>query len=215
MYKSKFIPYIADTTDKGERLYDIYSRLLKDRIIILNGEIEENSASLIVAQLLTLEADSQKSPILMYINSPGGTVYDARMIMDTMEIIKCPVYTFGMGLVASAASLILACGTRGYRYALNRCRIMIHQPHGGARGQATDMEIQIKEMLLLKEQSIELLSERTGLDKESLRDMTERDFFMSAEEAKEKNLVDQVLYGNFDKTDPLKKIVANEMANLV
>ena len=133
--KSRVVPMVNDDSDGGGRAYDIYSRLLKDRIIFLHGEIEENSASTIVMQLLILESENSEKPIYIYVNSPGGCVYSCLSIIDTMKCLKCPIYTVGMGLVASAASVVLACGTKGFRYSLPNTRIMIHQPHGKTGGQ--------------------------------------------------------------------------------
>ena len=196
----KIMPCISDISETGgERYYDLYSRLLKDRIIMLIGEIEENLATTITMQLLILNADSKDKPIYMYIHSPGGAIYDALMIIDTMAFIQAPIYTVATGFVASAAAVILGCGTKGYRTALPNARIMIHQPHGKIHGQATDIEIQTKEILFIKESITQLMSERCGMPKKQMYQLMERDNYLSAIESQKIGLIDSVASGSFDK----------------
>ncbi len=190
---SYYIPYVIERTGRGERSYDIYSRLLKDRIIMLSGEINDAVASSIVAQLLFLEAEDPDKDIYLYINSPGGVITSGMSIYDTMNYIKPDVATICIGQAASMGAFLLSSGAKGKRYALPHARIMIHQPLGGAQGQATDIEIQAKEILRLKRILNEILAENTGQSVKKIAKDTERDFFMSAEEAKEYGLIDQVL----------------------
>ena len=190
---SYYIPYVIERTGRGERSYDIYSRLLKDRIIMLSGEINDAVASSIVAQLLFLEAEDPDKDIYLYINSPGGVITSGMSIYDTMNYIKPDVATICIGQAASMGAFLLSSGAKGKRYALPHARIMIHQPLGGAQGQATDIEIQAKEILRLKKVLNEILAENTGQSYKKIAKDTERDFFMSAEEAKEYGLIDQVL----------------------
>ena len=190
---SYYIPYVIERTGRGERSYDIYSRLLKDRIIMLSGEIHDAVASSIVAQLLFLEAEDPDKDIFLYINSPGGVITSGMSIFDTMNYIKPDVATICIGQAASMGAFLLSAGAKGKRYALPHARIMIHQPLGGAQGQATDIEIQAKEILRLKKILNEILAENTGQSYKKIAKDTERDFFMSAEEAKEYGLIDQVL----------------------
>ena len=190
---SYYIPYVIERTGRGERSYDIYSRLLKDRIIMLSGEINDAVASSIVAQLLFLEAEDPDKDIYLYINSPGGVITSGMSIYDTMNYIKPDVSTICIGQAASMGAFLLSSGAKGKRYALPHARIMIHQPLGGAQGQATDIEIQAKEILRLKKILNEILAKNTGQSVKKIAKDTERDFFMSAEEAKEYGLVDQVL----------------------
>ena len=190
---SYYIPYVIERTGRGERSYDIYSRLLKDRIIMLSGEIHDAVASSIVAQLLFLEAEDPDKDIYLYINSPGGVITSGMSIFDTMNYIKPDVATICIGQAASMGAFLLSAGAKGKRYALPHARIMIHQPLGGAQGQATDIEIQAKEILRLKKILNEILAENTGQSYKKIAKDTERDFFMSAEEAKEYGLIDQVL----------------------
>jgi ATP-dependent Clp protease, protease subunit len=187
------IPMVIEETPKGERSFDIYSRLLRDRIIMLQGEIESDMANTIIAQLLLLESENPNADIMMYIQSPGGVVDAGFAILDTMRYIKAPVSTIGIGMVASMASILLAGGDKGKRFALPNTRIMIHQPHGGARGQITDMEIQVAEGKIAKEKSIKTLSEFTGKPEKELHDAMERDNFMSANDAKSFGLIDSIL----------------------
>ncbi|BCD67313.1 ATP-dependent Clp endopeptidase proteolytic subunit ClpP [Nitratiruptor sp. YY09-18] len=190
---SYYIPYVIERTGRGERSYDIYSRLLKDRIIMLSGEINDAVASSIVAQLLFLEAEDPDKDIYLYINSPGGVITSGMSIYDTMNYIKPDVSTICIGQAASMGAFLLSSGAKGKRYALPHARIMIHQPLGGAQGQATDIEIQAKEILRLKKILNDILAQNTGQSVKKIAKDTERDFFMSAEEAKEYGLIDQVL----------------------
>ncbi|MRI82944.1 MAG: ATP-dependent Clp endopeptidase, proteolytic subunit ClpP [Nitratiruptor sp.] len=190
---SYYIPYVIERTGRGERSYDIYSRLLKDRIIMLSGEINDAVASSIVAQLLFLEAEDPDKDIFLYINSPGGIITSGLSIYDTMNYIKPDVCTICIGQAASMGAFLLSSGAKGKRYALPHARIMIHQPLGGAQGQATDIEIQAKEILRLKRILNEILAQNTGQSVKKIAKDTERDFFMSAQEAVEYGLIDQVL----------------------
>ncbi len=190
---SYYIPYVIERTGRGERSYDIYSRLLKDRIVMLSGEINDAVASSIVAQLLFLEAEDPDKDIYLYINSPGGVITSGMSIYDTMNYIKPDVSTICIGQAASMGAFLLSSGAKGKRYALPHARIMIHQPLGGAQGQATDIEIQAKEILRLKKILNEILAQNTGQSVKKIAKDTERDFFMSAKEAKEYGLIDQVL----------------------
>jgi ATP-dependent clp protease, proteolytic subunit clpP len=191
------IPYVIEQTSRGERSYDIYSRLLKDRIIMLSGEIDDAVASSIVAQLLFLEAEDPDKDIYLYINSPGGVVTSGFSIYDTMNYIKPDVSTICIGQAASMGAFLLSCGAKGKRYALPNSRIMIHQPLGGAQGQATDIEIQAKEILRMKEILNNILSQNSGKDLAQVEKDTDRDFFMSAEDAVQYGLIDQVLQKSF------------------
>jgi len=192
-----YIPFVIEKSGRGERSYDIYSRLLKDRIIMLSGEINDIVASSIVAQLLFLEAEDPDKDIYLYINSPGGVITSGFSIYDTMNYIKPDIVTICIGQAASMGAFLLACGADGKRYALPSSRIMIHQPLGGAQGQATDIEIQAKEILRLKKYLNKILAERTGKTIRTIEKDTERDFFMSAEEAKKYGLIDEVLTRSF------------------
>ncbi|WP_297943649.1 ATP-dependent Clp endopeptidase proteolytic subunit ClpP [uncultured Campylobacter sp.] len=191
------IPYVIEQTSRGERSYDIYSRLLKDRIVMLSGEIDDTVASSIVAQLLFLEAEDPDKDIYLYINSPGGVVTSGFSIYDTMNYIKPDVSTICIGQAASMGAFLLSCGAKGKRYALPNSRIMIHQPLGGAQGQATDIEIQAKEILRMKEILNNILSQNSGKDLAQVEKDTDRDFFMSAEDAVQYGLIDQVLQKSF------------------
>ena len=190
-----YIPYVIEKTGRGERSYDIYSRLLKDRIVMLSGEVEDRVASSIVAQLLFLEAEDPSKDIYFYINSPGGVVTAGMAIYDTMNYIKPDVCTICIGQAASMGAFLLSSGTKGKRYALPHARIMIHQPLGGARGQATDIQIQAKEILRMKAELNEILAKNTGQTVKRLEKDTDRDNFMSAKEALEYGLVDRVFDG--------------------
>ncbi|ECL6415688.1 ATP-dependent Clp endopeptidase proteolytic subunit ClpP [Campylobacter coli] len=192
-----YIPYVIEKTSRGERSYDIYSRLLKDRIIMLSGEIHDELAASIVAQLLFLEAEDPQKDIYLYINSPGGVITSGFSIYDTMNYIKPDVCTICIGQAASMGAFLLSCGTEGKRFALPNSRIMIHQPLGGARGQATDIEIQAKEILRLKTILNDILAKNTKQKVAKITKDTERDFFMSAQEAKEYGLIDKVLEKSF------------------
>jgi ATP-dependent Clp protease protease subunit len=188
-----YVPIVSEQTNRGERSYDIYSRLLKDRIIFLSGEIDDLTANLVVAQMIFLEAEDPDKDIFMYINSPGGSVSAGMAIYDTMQYIKCDVSTICIGLAASMGAFLLASGAKGKRKALPNSEIMIHQPLGGARGQATDIEIQAKQILKIKEKLANILAERTGKPLETLKADMERDFYMAAGEAKEYGLIDEVI----------------------
>ncbi|EAH4480892.1 ATP-dependent Clp endopeptidase proteolytic subunit ClpP [Campylobacter jejuni] len=192
-----FIPYVIEKSSRGERSYDIYSRLLKDRIIMLSGEIHDELAASIVAQLLFLEAEDPTKDIYLYINSPGGVITSGFSIYDTMNYIKPDVCTICIGQAASMGAFLLSCGAEGKRFALPNSRIMIHQPLGGARGQATDIEIQAKEILRLKTILNDILAKNTKQKVAKIVKDTERDFFMSAQEAKEYGLIDKVLEKSF------------------
>ena len=187
------IPMVIETTGRGERAYDIYSRLLKDRIIILGSPIDDNVANLICAQLLFLESDNPEKEINFYINSPGGSVTAGMAIYDTMQYISAPVATLCLGQAASMAALLLAAGEKGMRYSLPHSRILIHQPMGGFQGQATDIDIQAREIIRLKAVLNEILAKHTGADLAKVEKDTERDYFMSASEAREYGLIDHVL----------------------
>ena len=188
-----FVPMVVEQSSRGERAYDIYSRLLKDRIIFIGGPIEDHMANLVIAQFLFLEAEDPDKDIHVYINSPGGVVTAGMAIYDTMQYIKAPVSTICLGMAASMGALLLTAGEKGKRYALPFSRIMIHQPLGGAQGQATDIEIQAREILRLREVTNGILSHHTGQPIEKIRQDTERDFFMDSAQAAEYGLVDAVL----------------------
>ena len=194
---SYYVPVVVERTSRGERSYDIYSRLLKDRMVMLSGEIEDGMAASIVAQLLFLEAEDPDKDIYLYINSPGGVITSGFSIYDTMNYIKPDVCTICIGQAASMGAFLLSCGAPGKRYALPNSRIMIHQPLGGARGQATDIEIQAREILRLKEILNGILAKNTGQKLSKIVKDTERDFFMSSAEAKEYGLVDKILEKSF------------------
>ena len=194
---SYYVPVVVERTSRGDRSYDIYSRLLKDRIVMLSGEIEDGMAASIVAQLLFLEAEDPDKDIYLYINSPGGVITSGFSIYDTMNYIKPDVCTICIGQAASMGAFLLSCGAPGKRYALPNSRIMIHQPLGGARGQATDIEIQAREILRLKEILNGILAKNTGQKLSKIVKDTERDFFMSSAEAKEYGLVDKILEKSF------------------
>ena len=187
------VPTVVEQTGRGERAYDIYSRLLKDRIIFLSDEVNDTTASLVVAQLLFLEAEDPDKDIHLYINSPGGSVTAGMAIYDTMQYIKPDVSTICIGMAASMGAFLLNAGAKGKRFALPNSEIMIHQPLGGAKGQATDIEIHAKWILKIKERLNKILSERTGQPIEKIQEDTERDNFMSAQEAKEYGLIDEVI----------------------
>ena len=191
---STLVPVVVEQTTRGERSYDIYSRLLKERIIFLTGQIYDEMASLICAQLLFLESEDSSKDISMYINSPGGVVTSALSILDTMRYIKCDVSTLCIGQACSAGSLLLCSGTKGKRYSLPNSRIMIHQPSGGAQGQATDIEIHAREILNIRARLNKIYADNTGLEIEQIEKMMERDNFMSAEDAVKYNLIDKVIY---------------------
>ncbi len=187
------IPYVVEQTSRGERSYDIFSRLLNDRIIILNDEVNSASAGVVVAQLLYLEGQDPEKDISLYINSPGGVITDGMAIYDTMQYIKCDVSTICIGMAASMGSFLLAAGTKGKRMALPNSEIMIHQPSGGAQGQATDINIHAQHILRVKERLNNILAERTGQPLEVIQRDTERDNFMTAQQALEYGLIDKVI----------------------
>ena len=191
--KDMLIPMVVEKTDRGERAYDIYSRLLKDRIVFVGGEVEDGMANAIVAQLLFLQSQDPKKQINVYINSPGGSVTAGLAIYDTMQFVKCPIATYCIGQAASMGAVLLTAGTKGLRHALPNARIMIHQPSGGAEGKATDIEITAKEILRLKEVLNGILAKHSGKKMADVVNDTERDYFMSAEEAKEWGLIDKVI----------------------
>ena len=187
------VPMVVEQTSRGERAYDIFSRLLKDRIIFLGTPIEDADANLIIAQLIFLEAEDPEKDIHIYINCPGGSVTAGLAIYDTMRYIKPAVETICMGQAASMGALLLAAGTKGKRFALPHARIMIHQPLGGVQGQATDIDIQAKEILRMREEVNRILVQHTGQPLEKIQRDTDRDFFMSAQQAKEYGLIDEVI----------------------
>jgi len=187
------VPYVVEQTSRGERSYDIFSRLLKERIIFIGDEINQATASLVVAQLLFLAAEDPDKDINIYINSPGGSVTDGFAIFDTMNHIKPDVSTICVGMAASMGAFLLAAGAKGKRFALPNSEIMIHQPLGGAKGQATDIQIQAEQILKIKEKLTRILSERTGQPIERVKEDCERDHYMSAQEAKDYGLVDAIL----------------------
>lgn len=187
------VPYVVEQTGRGERSYDIYSRLLNDRIVMLHEEVNATTASLVVSQLLYLEGQDASKDISLYINSPGGSVTDGLAIYDTMQYIKCDVSTICMGLAASMGAFLLAAGTKGKRFALPNSDIMIHQPSGGAKGQATDINIHAQHILQTKERLNKILSEKTGQPLEVIAADTERDNFMTAQQAMEYGIVDKVI----------------------
>jgi ATP-dependent Clp protease protease subunit len=187
------IPTVIEQTNMGERAYDIYSRLLKDRIIFLGTEIDDHVANIIIAQLLFLEAEDEKRDIKMFINSPGGIVTSALAIYDTMQFVKPNVQTICLGMAASAASLLLAAGEKGKRYILPNSRVMIHQPLGGVEGQVTDITIRAEEMLRIKNQLLDIYQKHTGQKRDKLERDMERDFFLSARDSKEYGLVDEII----------------------
>ena len=186
------VPMVVEQTNRGERAYDIYSRLLKDRIVFLGGPIDDNMANLIIAQLLFLESEDPDKDIFLYINSPGGVVYSGLAIYDTIQYIRPQVTTTCVGIAASMAALLLTAGAKGKRFALPNSRVMIHQPHGGAEGQAVDIEIQAKEILRLREIGNQILVKHTGQPVEKIERDVDRNFWMSAQEAKEYGIIDDI-----------------------
>ena len=200
---SYYVPMVVENSSRGERAYDIYSRLLKERIIFLGGPIDDSVANVVVAQMLFLESEDPDKDIHLYINSPGGVVTAGLAIYDTMQYIKPDVSTICIGQAASMGSILLTAGAKGKRYALPHARIMIHQPLGGAQGQSTDIQIQAKEILRLREVGNHILARHTGQDEKKIYVDTERDNFMSAEEAKAYGLIDEVV--TRPKTEPAAK----------
>ena len=190
---SYMIPYVVEQTGKGERSYDIYSRLLLDRIVFISGEVNDDMANAVVAQLLFLQSQDPKKQINVYINSPGGSVTAGLAIYDTMQFVSCPIATYCIGQAASMGAVLLTAGAKGMRYALPNSRIMIHQPWGGAEGKASDIEITAKEILRLKDIPNGILASHSGKKFEDVVKDTDRDFFMSAEEAKKWGLIDNVV----------------------
>ena len=205
-----FVPYVIEQTSRGERSYDIYSRLLNDRIIFLGEEVTDVSANLIVAQLLFLESEDPGKDIHMYINSPGGSVSAGLAIYDTMQYIKCDVSTICIGMAASMGAFLLAGGTKGKRMALPNSEIMIHQPSGGAQGQATEIKIVAEQILKTKRKLNEILAANTGKPLEQIEIDTERDNYMSAEEAKAYGLIDNVITNRYERTGVQKRSSVNE-----
>ncbi len=194
MVNNLFVPTVLENTGRGERAYDIFSRLLRDRIVIVNGQIEDSMASLIIAQLLFLAAEDSKRDINMYINSPGGSVYAGMGIYDTMRVLSCPIATTCVGYSASFGTILLLAGEKGKRYAMPHSRIHMHQPlQGGLSGQATDIDIHAREILHLRDELNQIIHLHTGQSIERIKRDTDRDFFMSAREAKEYGIVDEVL----------------------
>jgi len=187
------VPYVVEKTGNGERTYDIFSRLLKDRIVFIDGEINDAMADLVVAQILFLESENPEKDISIYINSPGGAVTAGLAIYDTMKYVKCDIQTICMGQAASMAAILLAGGTKGKRYALPSSRVMIHQPRGGVEGQESDINILAKEIIRLKKLSIEYLAKDTGKSTDKIAEDIERDFFMSAQEAADYGVIDHVM----------------------
>jgi ATP-dependent Clp protease, protease subunit len=187
------VPMVIETSGRGERAYDIYSRLLRERIVFLVGPVNDQTANVVVAQLLFLESENPDKDISLYINSPGGSVSSGMSIFDTMQFIKPDVSTMCLGIAASMGAFLMAAGAKGKRFALPNSRVMIHQPSGGAQGQATDIEIQAREILKMRESLNKIMAERTGQSLEKIRLDSERDFFMSADEAKDYGLIDHVI----------------------
>jgi len=206
------VPVVVEHTARGERSYDIFSRLLKERIIFLNGAVDDHSSNLIIAQLLFLESEGPDKDIYLYINSPGGLVTAGMAIYDTMQYIRCDVSTLCVGQAASMGAHLLAAGTKGKRFSLPNSRIMIHQPLGGFQGQATDIEIHAREILSLKQRLNEMMAEHTGQPLEKLCNDVERDYFLTAEQAKDYGLVDDVLRSRAElaaKSSPDSGVNAN------
>jgi len=191
--KSMLIPTVIENDGRVERAYDIYSRLLKDRIIFLGEDVNEHTANLVVAQMLFLESQDSKKDIIFYINSPGGSVYDGMAIYDTMQFVKCDIQTVGLGVQASMGAFLLSSGTKGKRYMLPHATTMIHQPSSGTRGKVTDMEIDLKEGLRLKKQLNQILAKNTGQKLAKIEQDVERDYWMTAEESKKYGLIDEII----------------------
>ncbi len=209
IFSNALVPMVVETTNRGERAYDIYSRLLKERIVFLTGPVEDNVASLVCAQLLFLESENPKKDIAFYINSPGGIVTSGLAIYDTMQYVKPAISTVCIGQAASMGSLLLAAGEKAARFALPNSRIMIHQPSGGAQGQATDIEIQAKEILDLRKRLNDIYVAHTGQDFQVIEEAVERDRYMSPEEAKKFGLIDQVV----DKRPELEEVSSDRSSN--
>ena len=192
-YMQTLVPMVVEQTNRGERAYDIYSRLLKERVMFITGPIEDHMATLVTAQLLFLEAENPKKEIAMYINSPGGVVTSGMAIYDTMQFIKPPVSTFCMGLAASMGSLLLTAGTAGMRFALPNARILLHQPSGGFQGQASDIERHAEDIIKMKRRLNEIYVKHTGQSYETIERTLDRDFFLTSEEARQFGLIDKVI----------------------
>ena len=201
--RSLLIPTVIETDGRTERAFDIYSRLLKDRIIFLGTQVDEHSANLIVAQLLFLDSEDSKTDIFLYINSPGGSVTDALAIYDTLNYVKADVQTIGIGMAASAAAFLLSSGTKGKRFALPHSKVMIHQPSSGTRGRVSDMEIDLEESIRLKKLLEEIMSNNTGQKISKIHNDMEKDYYMTADEAKTYGIVDSVI-GSVSSTKPKK-----------
>jgi ATP-dependent Clp protease, protease subunit len=207
MEKSQLlVPMVVEQTGRGERGYDIYSRLLKDRIVFIGTPIDDNVANLVIAQMLYLQSEEPAKDINLYVNSPGGSVTSGMAIYDTMQFVKCDVTTYCVGQAASMAAVLLAAGTKGKRFALPNARIMIHQPWGGVQGQASDISIQAKEILRLRDRLNEILALHTGKAIEAIGKDTDRDFFMSAAEARDYGLVDDVVKSRRDADKKADKV---------
>jgi ATP-dependent Clp protease, protease subunit len=201
-----YVPYVIEQTGRGERSYDIYSRLLKDRIIFLGTAIDDHVANLVIAQMLFLQMEDPKKEINMYVNSPGGSVSSGLAIYDTMQFLTCDVVTYCIGQAASMGAVLLAAGTKGKRFALPNARVMIHQPHGGAQGQASDITIQAKEIVRLKERLNQILAFHTGKPVDQIAKDGDRDFWLSSDEAKAYGLVDDVVKSRREALDIEKKV---------
>ena len=199
MTRSYMVPYVVEQTGKGERTYDIYSRLLLDRIVFISGEVNDDMANAVCAQLLFLQSQDATKEISVYVNSPGGSVTAGLAIYDTMQFVKCPIATYCLGQAASMGAVLLSAGAKGRRFALPNARIMIHQPWGGAEGKASDIEITAREILRLKEVLNSILAKHSGKSMEDVIKDTDRDHFMSAEEAKEWGLVDEIVAAPAEK----------------
>jgi len=206
VYYNNLVPIVVEQSNRGERSFDIFSRLLRERIVFLTGPVEDGTASLVVAQLLFLEAENPKKEIAMYINSPGGVVTAGLSIYDTMQFIRPPVTTMCVGQAASMGSLLLCAGAKGSRFALPNARIMVHQPSGGFQGQASDIQRHAEDILKIKRRLNEIYVQHTGKDYETVDKTLDRDHFMSAEEAKEFGIVDQVMAKRAEEPEELKAI---------
>ena len=196
------IPTVVETTNRGERAYDIYSRLLRERIVFLGSAIDDDVANLIIAQLLHLEGEDQQRPINLYINSPGGDVLGLFGIYDTMQFMTSPIHTVCVGQAASAAAVLLAAGEPGHRYVLPTARVLIHQPHGAAQGQSSDLEIAVNEMVFLRERNVDVLVERTNQPRDRIKADMDRDFILRGEDAVQYGLVDEILHHRDPKPTP-------------
>ncbi len=206
------IPMVVEQTSRGERAYDIFSRLLKDRILFIGTPIDDAESNLVIAQLLFLEAEDPDKDIHLYVNSPGGSVTASLAIYDTMQYVKPAIETTCMGQAASGAAMLLAAGAKGKRFALPHARIMIHQPYGGAQGQATDIQIQAKEILRMREEIDRIIASHTGQPLERVEKDSDRDFFMSAQEAKQYGLIDEVIHSRVGLTTPAAAVATAQTA---